>query len=105
MAAQNFITEPKPLSRVERQRFYNRAAWKRIRRRVLKDHPLCQECLKWGRMAPSSVCDHVSPLWNDWKGFIKGPFQGLCRSCHTDKMVEDNSKKRRAAALEVRAWQ
>ena len=97
-------TESKELSRSERQRFYQTAAWRRVRRRVLAMQPLCRACLKQARMTPAKICDHISPLWDDFQGFLKGPFQGLCRPCHAEKLEADLTARRKARLMEARPY-
>ena len=33
--------------------------WQRVRKRYLKEHPLCVECLKEGRYVPATDIDHI----------------------------------------------
>lgn len=37
-------------------------AWKRIRDRYIKDHPLCEECLRDGRLTPAEIVHHKVEL-------------------------------------------
>lgn len=37
-------------------------AWKRIRDRYIKDHPLCEECMKDGRLTPAEIVHHKVEL-------------------------------------------
>ena len=48
------------------------AAWRRIRNRYIKAHPLCEECLKQERLTPSKEVHHIVPL-EKGKNFIKTP--------------------------------
>ena len=98
----SFKPEAKPLSRKEKQRFYNSSAWRRRRGLTLAKQPLCRACLKLGRQTPSEIADHISPLWADFQDFITAPLQGLCRDCHRAKLEADLLAKRKAALFEVR---
>lgn len=66
------------------QRGYNRQ-WQRFSRAYLRQHPLCAECRRQGRLVPATVVDHVTPHRGDPVAFWAGPFQGLCLSCHAKK--------------------
>lgn len=44
---------------------YNSSAWRKLRLTYLKEHPLCEECLKKGKVTPASSVHH-----------IKSPFKG-----------------------------
>ncbi len=37
-------------------------AWKRIRDRYIKAHPLCEECQKQGKLTPAEEVHHILPL-------------------------------------------
>lgn len=37
-------------------------AWKRIRDRYAKEHPLCEMCLKEGRLTPVQEVHHILPI-------------------------------------------
>jgi HNH endonuclease. len=36
--------------------------WKRIRNRYISEHPLCEECQKYGRLTPAEEVHHIIPL-------------------------------------------
>lgn len=59
---------------------YNRA-WKRIRDAYVAAHPLCEECLKQGRVVPVDQVHHIVPLReggiNDFSNLVS-----LCSACH-----------------------
>ena len=71
--------------RAQRIKFYSHSIWPKIRKFQLAKEPLCRLCADQGRMTVATVCDHIDPDWEGWNGFIKGPFQSLCRQCHDDK--------------------
>lgn len=74
-----------------RHKFYNLAAWKRIRAEQLKREPLCRMCNDRGEITPATVCDHIDPHRGDINKFLSGPFQSLCASCHSkDKQIIEN---------------
>lgn len=62
--------------------------WKAVRRNQLLTQPLCENCLKHGRITAATVCDHVDPKTKlDPATFFVGPFQSLCDAdpwrCHS----------------------
>ncbi len=62
--------------------------WKVVRSSQLAAHPLCENCLKHGRITAATVCDHVDPTSKlSAETFFAGPFQSLCDAkpyrCHS----------------------
>jgi 5-methylcytosine-specific restriction protein A len=56
-------------------------AWKRIRDRYIREHPLCERCLEEGRVTIAEEVHHILPLS---RGGTSSPdnLMSLCRSCH-----------------------
>ncbi len=56
--------------------------WKSIRARYVALHPLCEMCLKEGRLTPVEEVHHKKPVsqggTNDFENLMS-----LCKSCHT----------------------
>lgn len=73
------------------RRRYKSARWAGkhgVRAQQLKRQPLCEFCLKAGRVTRATVCDHVDPKSKlTEEGFFRGPFQSLCDQapwrCHS----------------------
>ncbi len=65
----------------ETRRRYGRA-WKRIRDRYIKAHPLCERCQQEGRLTPSEQVHHVLPL-ADGGTHDEHNLMALCKSCHS----------------------
>jgi 5-methylcytosine-specific restriction protein A len=78
------------------------ARWQSIRRTVLHRDPFCKRC----DAATSEICDHVVPalvaiqqaqeskrypLDKHAGYFLLSNLQGLCRSCHGKKTLEDKA--------------
>ncbi len=65
----------------EHGRRYGRS-WQRIRKAYAEQHPLCEECLKEGRLVPVEQVHHIVPLseggTNDFSNL-----RSLCQSCHS----------------------
>ena len=62
------------------------AKWREARRLFLKRNPLCQRCLKYGRLTPATVVDHIVPHRGDMLLFWdQENWQALCKACHDQK--------------------
>ena len=55
--------------------------WKRIRDRYAKAHPLCERCLKEGRLTPMEEVHHILPV-NRGGSNDDSNLMSLCHSCH-----------------------
>lgn len=71
-----------------------------VRAQQLAKQPLCEMCLKQGRVTAATVCDHVDPNSKKTEeGFFAGPFQSLCDDpryrCHSS---QKQAEERRAAS-------
>jgi 5-methylcytosine-specific restriction protein A len=62
-------------------RKYGRA-WKRIRDRYASEHPLCELCLKEGRLTLMDEVHHILPVSQGGRHNQEN-LMSLCRSCHT----------------------
>ncbi len=55
--------------------------WRRIRNAYATAHPLCERCLKEGKLTPMEEVHHILPVnrggSNDWSNLMS-----LCHSCH-----------------------
>lgn len=78
------------------------ARWQRLRKVILKRDPICVICRKEKRTTPSQDVDHIVPIKVYDAGLVprdynggknsRGNLQGLCRSCHTKKTLDDQRK-------------
>ena len=57
-------------------------AWKRIRDCYAAAHPLCEMCLKEGRLTPVDEVHHIVPI-SQGGTHARDNLMSLCRSCHT----------------------
>lgn len=70
-----------------RQQAYQNSTWRKERDLYLKEHPICEECLKKGKVTPAQDIHHIkSPfkggevnytLLLDWNNLM-----ALCKDCH-----------------------
>ena len=62
-------------------RQYYGTEWQKVRRAYISHHPLCEECLKQGRVVPVAQVHHKRPRreggTNDFSNLMS-----LCASCH-----------------------
>ena len=65
----------------EVRRRYGRA-WKRIRDSYAAAHPLCEMCLKEGRLTPMGEVHHILPISQEGT-HARSNLMSLCQSCHT----------------------
>lgn len=78
----------------ERNRFYQRKAWKDLRAWRLSVEPLCRSCAKLGRVVEATVVDHVIPfdLPTDPLALDPDNTQSLCSPCHSSKTRYDSPR-------------
>jgi len=70
----------------ETNKRYGRA-WKRIRDRYIKAHPLCEECQKQGKLTPAEQVHHILPLSKGGSSSTDN-LMALCKACHSRITVE-----------------
>jgi 5-methylcytosine-specific restriction protein A len=66
---------------------YNTQRWQRLRRIKLQYNPLCETCLKQGRIEPANTVDHIVAVKAPG-GEAYPPLERLrsqCTSCHNRK--------------------
>lgn len=81
--------EGKPWAKkIERPRMRGRKL-QRERKRLFDERPLCEECLKHGRVTVATQRDHIIPLS---QGGLDVPenTQALCQACHDVKTAEES---------------
>jgi len=66
-------------------------AWKRIRDRYIKAHPLCEECKRNGILTPAEEVHHITPL-SKGGGNERSNLMSLCKSCHSRITVESGDR-------------
>ncbi len=76
----------------ERNRFYQRVAWKNVRALQLQLEPLCRECRKLGKLVAASIVDHVIAIADGGSELDQGNLQSLCKSHHDSKTRRDTNQ-------------
>ncbi len=74
----------------ESNKRYGRA-WKRIRDRYIKAHPLCEQCEKAGRLTPAEEVHHVLPLSHGGTNNTSN-LMALCKPCHSRITAESGDR-------------
>lgn len=72
-----------------RQDAYNQTSWKKVRKTYLLQHPLCEECLKKGKVTPATSVHHIK---SPFKGGETNQFllldynnlESVCHECHSE---------------------
>lgn len=63
--------------------FYNSAQWQRIRDLKRKRDPLCEVCLREGRVVIADLVHHNIEVKQDWsRRFDMGVLESVCTACH-----------------------
>ncbi len=70
----------------EMKEFYNSGEWRKLRNLKLKQSPVCEECLRAGRVVPAEIADHILPAREYPEHRLRlDNLQSLCRGCHNRK--------------------
>lgn len=64
--------------------FYKSVAWERVRRQALmRDHGLCQHCLREKHITPADMVHHIKPVRLFWHlRLVLSNLISLCNACH-----------------------
>ena len=87
---QHRVQECRKYDRYERAPDINKKygqAWRRIRKRYVAAHPLCELCLKEGRHVPVDEVHHILPVSRGGQ-HADSNLMSLCRSCHNKIHIE-----------------
>jgi len=70
--------------------------WRRIRALYVKQHPLCERCLKEGRITPVDEVHHILPVRQGGSNAFSN-LMSLCHSCH-EKVHQEMGDRPRGGA-------
>jgi 5-methylcytosine-specific restriction enzyme A len=71
-------------SEAERKRWYNAKPWRALRASFLREHPLCAECERQGRLTPATTVHHVEErLKRPDMAMDEANLEASCTPCHT----------------------
>jgi 5-methylcytosine-specific restriction endonuclease McrA len=65
---------------------YKSARWQTLRRRILRDHPVCQHP---GCTQPATEIDHIIPIEDGGAKYHPMNLQALCKSHHSSKTASE----------------
>ena len=82
------VRQPTDMRRL-RQKAYNNADWRALRNTYIKMHPLCEECLKKGKVTPAQDVHHIkSPFKNGEINYHLlldiHNLMSVCKECHSN---------------------
>ena len=72
-----------------RRKAYNQVSWRKTRDTYMKEHPICEECLKYGKVTPAEDIHHInSPFKNGEINYTLlldyNNLMALCKTCHSN---------------------
>ena len=73
--------------RLLRQKVYNNTKWRKVRELHLKSQPLCQECLRKGKVTPADQVHHINGFIEhgaiNWAmAYDDANLESICAECH-----------------------
>ena len=77
-------------NRIERQKIYNTNRWKQLRLAKLIASPLCEVCLKQGKVTPAIDVHHIDSFMNYTnslrieKAYNYSNLMSICKECHSN---------------------
>ena len=92
--AEHRQTTNRQYNRFERDPVSNKRygrAWKRIRDRYIRLHPLCEECRRENRLTAAEEVHHIFPL-SKGGGNEAGTLMALCKPCHSRITVQSGDR-------------
>ena len=63
----------------------NSDAWRKLRRQVLAEEPLCRHCAAQGLVVPATEVDHMNGAADNSREAL----QALCKPCHSIKTMAE----------------
>jgi 5-methylcytosine-specific restriction protein A len=78
--------------------------WQQLRKRFLRDHPLCSMCLAQGRLEDATVVDHIKAhRGGDELFWDPDNWQALCKQ-HHDGAKQSEDKRGFSTAVGADGW-
>ena len=68
---------------------YYTEKWLKLRKSMLRKHPLCRMCKERGLVRRANEVDHIKPVKEGGEPFDPDNLQCLCKSCHSRKTRAD----------------
>jgi 5-methylcytosine-specific restriction protein A len=73
--------------------------WVKFRKFYLREHPLCVQCEKEGRITPASEIHHIKTLRDGGDKYGESNLMPLCHSCHSKITIRESVHRRTADAI------
>ena len=82
---------------LERQELYQSKRWKELRKLYYQEHPLCERCLKEGKITPAENIHHklspfvkgLTPEEKERRAFDWSNLMAVCVECHIKEHLKD----------------
>lgn len=73
-------------------RTYSSVTWRKLRRSILLNEPLCRLCKQKGIIKQATIIDHIVPYKTTDEFFDYDNLQPLCVQCHNAKSGKEKRK-------------
>ena len=74
-------------------RFYQTAAWHKIRTAYMSQSPLCEHCTLRNRVVVGTMVDHIEERRDGGADLDMSNLQTLCHRCHSTKTAEERRRR------------
>lgn len=79
---------------------YQSTKWRKLRDRKFKQNPICEHCIKYNKITPTDVIDHIIEINdNPELAYVYSNLQALCHKCHNTKTAEEASNRNKPKTL------
>ncbi len=82
-------TEQGTIRDPEVKKLYNSKRWQTIRVAQLSNFPWCAHCMNEGKHVIASEVHHIERHQGDPDKFFNGPFESLCKPCHSAETAKE----------------
>ena len=76
----------------ECEAFYHTGEWRRLRKEILEEEPLCRICRQNGYLTPATIVDHIIPIRQGGDKMARSNLQPLCNTCHERKTIDEGGR-------------
>lgn len=81
--------KPLDLGNDTSDKYYDSDSWRRLRNSYIREHVICEECIKHGHVTPAEHVHHIVPFMSEhneiarWNTFLNpNNLRALCKHCH-----------------------
>lgn len=65
--------------------------WRKVRKRYVEEHPLCEMCEQQGKITPAEEVHHIVPI-SQGGTHDQENLMSLCKSCHSGVTANDGGR-------------